>query len=49
MADKMILLARDPSLRQAFGKAGRERVKQNFTLAQQLEKFGDFYRDVLAE
>jgi colanic acid/amylovoran biosynthesis glycosyltransferase len=49
MADKMILLARDPSLRQAFGKAGRERVKQNFTLAQQLEKFGDFYRGVLAE
>jgi colanic acid/amylovoran biosynthesis glycosyltransferase len=46
LAEKLILLAQDPSSRQVFGLAGRERVVQNFQLAHQLEKFESLYRNI---
>jgi len=49
LAEKMLLLARDPSLRQSFGKAGRKRVIENFQLADQLAKFDELYRMVMAK
>lgn len=49
LAEKMLLLARDPFLRRSFGDAGRKRVMENFQLADQLAKFDELYRTVLAK
>ena len=48
LAEKMAMLAKDPELRQRMGLAGRERVQTNFSLADQLDSFETWYRDLLA-
>ncbi len=47
MAEKMALLARDPSFRQKMGSAGQARVKSLFQLEQQLEKWERFFKELL--
>lgn len=47
MAEKLALLAADNVLRQTMGAAGRERVKNCFTLPQQIAEFDRFFREVV--
>ncbi len=44
MADALEKLARDPRLRRQMGRAGRERVLQQFDLAHQQKLFAQFFR-----
>jgi colanic acid/amylovoran biosynthesis glycosyltransferase len=48
LAEKLAQLARDPTLRQRMGNAGRNRVVQHFQLADQATKFESLYKQVLA-
>jgi colanic acid/amylovoran biosynthesis glycosyltransferase len=48
MAEKIRLLAENPALRQQMGLAGHRRVQAQFQVAQQIEAFDDFYKQVLA-
>jgi colanic acid/amylovoran biosynthesis glycosyltransferase len=48
MAAKLEVLARDPALARRMGQAGRRRVQQQFRLADQLDRWEEFYGDVLA-
>ncbi len=48
MAQKIINLAHKPALRQEMGGAGRERVKEKFQAANQIDAFDTFFRSVLA-
>jgi colanic acid/amylovoran biosynthesis glycosyltransferase len=48
MAVKMEVLARDPALARRMGRAGRRRVQDRFRLADQLDRWEEFYGDVLA-
>jgi len=45
LADKMIILARDPVLRQEMGRAGRERAARLFSLDKQTSNFELLYRE----
>ena len=47
LANAMVRLVDSPSLRQQFGKGGRERVLTCFTLAQQIKDFSDFYQQII--
>jgi colanic acid/amylovoran biosynthesis glycosyltransferase len=49
MADKLALLAGDPSLRTRMGESGRQRVIENFGRDAELEAWDEFYRKVLSE
>jgi colanic acid/amylovoran biosynthesis glycosyltransferase len=46
LADKLEILSRDPALRRRMGKAGRKRVLEKFRLADQVDRFESFYRQV---
>lgn len=46
MAEKIILLVRDPALRSRMGAAGRERVKTHFDLAKQVQEFAALYQEL---
>ena len=48
IAEKLAQLARDSTLRQRMGTAGRSRVVQHFQLADQATKFESLYQQVLA-
>jgi len=47
LAEKLALLAKDPSLRQRMGEAGRKRVLTKFRLDDQITTFESLYRQVL--
>lgn len=47
LADCLAALAADPALRQAMGRAGRERVETCFSLSRQIAAFDRFYREVV--
>ena len=49
LAEKMILLAREPEVRQQMGLAGRQRVLTHFELREQNEAIDRMYREVLHE
>ena len=49
IAEKLMLLAKNPSLRRTMGTAGRKRVQSHFQLENQLRDFESFYEMVLAE
>ncbi len=46
LADAMRLLANDPDLREKFGRAGRTRVKERFTVGRMTEAHLDLYARV---
>jgi colanic acid/amylovoran biosynthesis glycosyltransferase len=48
LADKLLLLARDPKLRARLGQAGRERAITHFNLRNYTPQFLQLYQDVLA-
>lgn len=48
LAEKLVQLARDSTLRHRMGNAGRRRVLQHFQLSGQTTKFESLYRQVLA-
>lgn len=48
LAEKLSQLARDSTLRQRMGNAGRSRVLQHFQLSAQTTKFESLYKQVLA-
>ncbi len=48
MAEKLALLAADSKLRVRMGKAGQQRVVQNFHVTSLVESFDKFYRQVLS-
>jgi colanic acid/amylovoran biosynthesis glycosyltransferase len=47
MAERIVALAGDAELRLAMGRAGRERVKREFRLEDQIRRFEEFYRRVV--
>ena len=47
LAEKLAILAADPSLREIMGRAGRQRVESHFSLPRQISSFDSFYRAVL--
>lgn len=47
IAEKLMLLAKNPSLRQTMGAAGYERVQSHFRLDQQLDGWERFYGELL--
>ena len=47
LAQKLALLARDPTLRQRMGQAGRQRVLSRFSIGPQISDFEKLYRNVL--
>ena len=47
IAEKLILLASNPAVRQRMGLAGRQRVITCFQLIDQISAFDRFYRQVL--
>jgi colanic acid/amylovoran biosynthesis glycosyltransferase len=46
MAEKIILLAKDPALRQRMGKAGRERALEMYDINVQVEQFIALYQEL---
>jgi len=48
LADKLMLLAADPELREQMGAAGQSRVQTHFHLEQQIAAFDRFFRQVMA-
>jgi hypothetical protein len=48
LADRLELLARDRRLRRRLGEAGRRRAEKHFRLDDQIGKFSDWYRRLLA-
>jgi glycosyltransferase involved in cell wall biosynthesis len=48
LADKLLLLAHDPALRQQLGQAGAERVRANFRLEDQMAAFEQLYNCTLS-
>lgn len=46
MAEKLAQLAADPGQRHAFGVAGRDRVRRNFQLHDQIAAFDEFFRSL---
>lgn len=46
MAEKIIVLAKDPELRQRMGRAGRERALQLYNIDQQVEAFAALYQEL---
>jgi colanic acid/amylovoran biosynthesis glycosyltransferase len=48
LADKVLLLARDPALRTRLGQAGRERAVTHFNLRNYTPQFLQLYQDLLA-
>jgi glycosyltransferase involved in cell wall biosynthesis len=49
MAEALKMLLCDPALREKFGKAGRSRMEEKFSLKKLLEEMDAFYRDILDE
>lgn len=49
MAEKLAFLSTHPECREEMGKAGRSRVEQHFQLPVQIERFDQFYQDVLTD
>ena len=45
ISDAIVRLALDPALRRRFGKAGRERVTELFTLDRMVSEFGALFRE----
>ncbi len=48
LAENLARVAGDPDLRRRLGERGRARVTQDFDLPQQLARFEELYRDLLA-
>lgn len=48
LADRILTLLRDQALARAFGEAGRERVRQRFSLQVMLRAYADVYAAALA-
>lgn len=48
LADRLERLARHPALRRRLGAAGRRRARTSFRLEDQIERFSNWYRDLLA-
>jgi len=48
-AQRLLQLARDPSLREQFGKAGRDFVKTNFTVEKMVDDQYNMYRKLAAQ
>lgn len=46
LAKALLTLALDPNIRHTFGKAGKERIAQHFTLAQCSQQYADFYKSL---
>lgn len=46
IAEKLSDLIDDPALRQRMGEAGRQRVEENFSLSEQIEKFRVMYTNI---
>lgn len=49
LAQAILTLLRDPDLRQAMGQAGRERVREHFSVDQMVKKTESLYQRLLAE
>lgn len=47
LAEKLMLLARNPELRRRMGAAGRARAQSHFGSEEQLERFDELYRKAL--
>lgn len=47
-ADRVVELLRDPTLRERMGRAGRERVREEFSLAEAARRYRRLYRGLLA-
>ena len=47
-AEKLVLLAKDPPLRQKMGNAGQERVRRLFQISDQISQFEQLYRKTLS-
>src|SRR6202012_6154949 len=47
LANAIVTLARDGSLRESYGKAGRGRVDENFTLEACVTKYESLYRGLI--
>jgi glycosyltransferase involved in cell wall biosynthesis len=47
LAEKLVLLAKDPQMRQQMGSSGRIRVLQHFALKDQISSFELLYRQIL--
>ena len=48
LGDRILLLARDASIRQRFGAAARKRVEERFTIEQNVREIEKLYTDLLA-
>lgn len=48
LADRLMLLARDPYLRREMGRAGRRRVETHFRIDTQISAFEQLYRSLLS-
>jgi colanic acid/amylovoran biosynthesis glycosyltransferase len=48
MADRIAFLARHPEKWQAMGRAGRQHVEEDFSLASQVQKLIQLYEQVIS-
>jgi trehalose synthase len=46
VADKIIELLKNPQKAEQFGETGYERIKENFVLAKQLNRWKKHWRDI---
>jgi glycosyltransferase involved in cell wall biosynthesis len=49
MAEKILVLLRDPALAQKMGQAGRRRVEEHFSLERMVEEYEKVYGEVMTE
>ncbi len=47
LADKLLVLSKDPALRQQMGDAGRQRVQTHFRTGDQIDAFRKVYEDLM--
>ena len=47
LAEKIMLLARDPELRRKMGEAGRRRIQEHFQIGDQIRRFEEIYCQLL--
>ncbi len=47
LASELMLLASDANLRKIMGEAGRLRIEENFQINKQIERFCEFYQQIL--
>jgi len=49
LAERVVLLLKDPGLARAMGERGRQRVEGGFNMDRMADRFLGLYRDLLAE